>query len=286
MSFNDLISQEGKTIGDKVSHVKNKFGKNSIEAVTAEAKAIDAIVDTRKVTIQENVPNKWSERNKYLGFVADKVDEIVKVSNSDNNYLQFRTEEECDRYFKNHLEFWKNASSEPEGSLLNESYESMKSYTGIDYNLMNKMLREENIVDGISANNIKVLSDTLEQFTLKDDIILYRGIDDINFLLTKYGITPSDNLDNDLKFLTGGVLTIPDNAFVSTTPIMGRGFTHKQIVEVIKAPAGTKGSYVGNESSVKGECEFLLQAGEFNKSSIQSVEKIGEQIFIYVQLLN
>ena len=279
-SIEDIAKYDGITLGDKVQTIKSKYGSFSIEGVTAEAKAMEVAAEIR------NSPGAYRARP---SDVANEVDTMVLLTDKSRQYLNFKSESDCNQYFQDHLSRLAVISKAPEGTFENDFYKGIKGYTGVDFDRMNPYMRTDGTRTVTNQDqmlkSIKALSTGLSTFQINDDMILYRGVDNMNFFLQEHGITPTGNTAEDLRLLCGGKFTLSDNAFVSTTPVMGKGFTFKKIVEVIKAPAGTKGAYVGDHSTIGGEVEFLLQAGEMNKGVVECVEEIGNQIFVYVQLV-
>ena len=263
---------DGRTIGDKLDTIRKNEGQYSIKSVTAESTAMQTIIEIR----QSSVQSKVSKSHNKISVVQKQVDDMLELTNS-SQYKQFKTPKEARKYFKSDLEYWDSAQksiSLDDPKYL--GYEGMRDYTGSIG--MNPYMRNIGPLNSKSEALIGNLANTLDEFKLQDDIVFYRGVDEMDWLLKENNLPIGSE---NLKLLSGGTVIVSDNAFMSVTPVMGEGFTYKKIVEVIKAPAGTKGLFVDTFSSCPDEVEFLIQAGEGNRKVLQAVEEIGDQIFVY-----
>ena len=192
----------------------------------------------------------------------------------------------CENYFE-----YDNNMKEFLQSLPWETKQAVIKYSNIYYSeINNEFLRKykgqiKDKLDTLFDDNsiqkramVKQLDDLVARTPLPEDMILYRGCDIRQF--KDLGIGPED----DLKMLTGANLVLEDYGIMSTTPVITAGFVPwKPIVLVIRAEKGTNCSYIDPISSAKGEDEVILERGQ--KGIISGVEKIGEQYYVYMELL-
>lgn len=121
------------------------------------------------------------------------------------------------------------------------------------------------------------LNNAIARTTFTEDTIVARGVD-MN-ALGRFGITAADSPDDIMRKL-GSIYT--DKGFMSSTPVAGGGFTYKDVNFVMTCK---KGMAFGDFSLFNaGEKEILLGLGSM--FSIDSVEKVGNQIMIYMTSIN
>lgn len=121
------------------------------------------------------------------------------------------------------------------------------------------------------------LNNAIGRTTFTEDTIVARGVD-MN-ALGRFGITAADSPDDIMRKL-GSIYT--DKGFMSSTPVAGGGFTYKDVNFVMTCK---KGMAFGDFSLFNaGEKEILLGLG--SKFSIESVEKVGNKIMIYMTSIN
>ena len=121
------------------------------------------------------------------------------------------------------------------------------------------------------------LNNAIGRTTFAEDTIVARGVD-MN-ALGRFGITFADSPDDIMRKL-GSIYT--DKGFMSSTPVAGGGFTYKAVNFVMTCK---KGMAFGDFSLFNaGEKEILLGLG--SKFSIDSVEKVGNKIMIYMTSIN
>lgn len=267
------LRKYGGTVEEALENVSKKYGYYSSQAISARAMALQMKIDS-------------SVSKPLYGYkeISDHISENLNAVSGGKKAKIFYSEAECEQYFADHLKFWdQTTTTGPKATTLGHT--GMRSYTGSMYDAMNTYLRKNSqyLHEDFRAE-ISELAGMLDQLEAKEDIVLFRGVDDLDFLLKSYGIQDLTSKDSLLK-LCGGTLALKDNAFLSTTPVFGTGFTYKDVVEVIRFPAGTKGSYIGKFSSVPSEVEFLTQAGVGNRQIIDAVEQIGNQIFVYTTII-
>lgn len=121
------------------------------------------------------------------------------------------------------------------------------------------------------------LNNAIGRTTFAEDTIVARGVD-MN-ALGRFGITAMDSPDDIMRKL-GSIYT--DKGFMSSTPVAGGGFTYKDVNFVMTCK---KGMAFGDFSLFNaGEKEILLGLG--SKFSIDSVEKVGNKIMVYMTSIN
>lgn len=117
------------------------------------------------------------------------------------------------------------------------------------------------------------LNDAISRNKFIEDTTIFRGVD--MSALERFGISSSDTSDEILKKL-GSVYT--DKGFMSCSPISTGGFTSKSVNFVMKCKKGMSFADFSQHNSF--EKEILLGIG--SKFSIDSVEKIGGKIYVYM----
>ena len=279
------IKKYGNTLEEALENINKTYGYYSPQAVTARATILQSKIELnpaenfRRVNMFDNNPEELiKKRNSY---VNNRVQEVLSIFGEDKKYKLLTTESECELFFRRDIEYWENLknSSNPLG------YVGMKSYTGSDFDFMNPYLREKS--DQLSKElkeNVTALVSALDKIEISDDLILFRGTNNLDYILKKYGFEAGATKEN-ISQICGGTKIISDNAFLSTTPVFGKGFTNKKVVEVVRVPAGTKGSFLGKHSTYDNECELLLQVGTGNRQILDAVDVIGDQIFVYTTII-
>lgn len=115
------------------------------------------------------------------------------------------------------------------------------------------------------------LDSAINKFELKDNIVVYRGIDD-------------DALRGlDFNNIIGSVYK--DDGYMSTSPIHVDFIGRKDAILEIRVPAGKgKGAYVNSLSGFKDEeYEFLLKRG--TRCKIEAVDASGEKPVIKMEVI-
>ena len=126
-------------------------------------------------------------------------------------------------------------------------------------------------------NEAIMLNDIISRTTFAEDTIVARGVD-MN-ALERFGITAEDSASDIMRKL-GSIYT--DKGFMSSTPVAGGGFTYKKVNFIMTCKKGTA---FGDFSLINSnEQEILLGYG--SKFSIDSVEKVGGKIMIYMTGIN
>ena len=260
-----------------LAEIEKVFGPNSIQAETARGMLVQEMMGHHDCLSAQpyEVARRVDEVYSAIGHQSRDLTADMVASGAHGSS---HAESICQQYFSTDYSYWQQASA-------SGNAQGMKAYTGSGYHQMNGSMRQG--IDNGSGALISQLSDQISSLPgMQERTILYRGLDDLNWvgdgaLRGKSG----QELVDAINSLGGGTYTIGDNAFASSTPIMGQGFTGKQIVEVTSCPPGTMGSYLGNTSSIPSEVEYLLQAGESNRKVILGAEMIGSQVFVYTEIV-
>lgn len=155
-------------------------------------------------------------------------------------------------YNKSHL-----YDKELVSSLSPNEHNAIVSYTGNGYFDMNKYLRTGNEVynkNGETSKKIKSMTNALEKSSLKEDIVVHRGI---GGALPKMLGVDNNTLKNKefQQSLRGTVIT--EKGFFSSGGAMNDAWGGTKIHA--KVPKGSKGMYVDPISQFSGEHEFILQ---------------------------
>lgn len=155
-------------------------------------------------------------------------------------------------YNKSHL-----YDKELVSSLSSNEHNSIVSYTGNGYFDMNNYLRTGKEVynkNGETSKKIKSMTDALEKSSLKEDIVVHRGI---GGSLPKMLGVDNNTLKNKefQQSLRGTVIT--EKGFFSSGGAMKDAWAGTKIHA--KVPKGSKGMYADPISQFPGEHEFILQ---------------------------
>lgn len=166
-------------------------------------------------------------------------------------------------------------------TLSDDEKKSIKDYTGAHYQTLNPALAKaegdvsklpsdppkngvealRTPADGIKAG-VERLAQALDKGSLPGDTVLFRAVD-----AQKLGLNVSakSSVEKIKEALAGKVFTDPTFQSTTTSVERARAFTSgtSRLVIAVKAPAGTKGMWLGDKtrSSRPDESEFLLQKG-------------------------
>ena len=166
---------------------------------------------------------------------------------------------------------------------LNE-HNSIVSYTGNGYFDMNNYLRTGNEVynkNGNTSKKIKSMTDALEKSSLKEDIVVHRGI---GGSLPKMLGVDNNTLKNKefQQSLRGTVIT--EKGFFSSGGAMKDAWGGTKIHA--KVPKGSKGMYVDPISQFPGEHEFILQRNSSFKITDYVTNDNGVITDVIVELID
>ena len=168
-------------------------------------------------------------------------------------------------YNKSHL-----YDKELVSSLSSNEHDAIVSYTGNGYFDMNKYLRTGNEVynkNGETSKKIKSMTNVLEKSSLKEDIVVHRGIG--GALPQMLGVDNNTLKNKEFQqSLRGTVIT--EKGFFSSGGAMNDAWAGTKIHA--KVPKGSKGMYVDPISKFQGEHEFILQ----RNSSFKIVDYVAK----------
>ena len=182
-------------------------------------------------------------------------------------------------YNKSHL-----YDKELMASLSLNEHNSIVNYTGNGYFDMNNYLRTGNEVynkNGKTSKKIKSMTDALEKSSLKEDIVVHRGI---GGSLPKMLGVDNNTLKNKefQQSLRGTVIT--EKGFFSSGGAMKDAWGGTKIHA--KVPKGSKAMYVDPISQFPGEHEFILQRNSSFKITDYVTNDNGIITDIIVELID
>lgn len=194
----------------------------------------------------------------------------------EEKYQTFENGKDVNKFFYENKEYQEWAKN-----LTQDEKEAIQEYTGDLYSVVNDNLRGfYDTDDGVVKNAIIQLNKSINNFELKNNIQVYRGVDAValdSFM--------RENKINNYVDAIGKIYN--DKAFMSTSVIKDlEDFKERDIQFIINVPKGTgRGAYI-NELSLKKdtEYEFLLQKN--SKLKITDVKPIEytNQTVIYADL--
>lgn len=160
-------------------------------------------------------------------------------------------------------------------------------YTGHGYEDMNSYLR--GMIDSITDKDmeaIKRVSDALSKTTIKENIVVTRGMGGDDAMTGLLNISTSE-LEQLLTDNPDGLvgLVMRENGFLSTTidPKVNASFKSKYELK-LNVPAGTHGAYIAPVTRFKDEHELLLDKGTAFR--IESVKKLsGDKYRIFATVV-
>ncbi|MBQ4262966.1 MAG: hypothetical protein IJB83_01820, partial [Bacilli bacterium] len=332
----NVLNSFGTNILETIKSIKKIYGENSVQYISAKSLALRMYLQSQDIKLDPSTNYAYDDPKALI----KKVSEIIS-STDDVPYTYFLDENAVFDYFKEQSEVWKQYEK-PAMEYVNElkkknsfnhgwrawagiaadesvdlnirKFAAMRAFTGQGYITIAEMMRNGDPIDDSIFSAIYLLSEELSSsvHTVNEPVVMFRGVDDLNFLFEKYknaGVKADIDAikvhlknqgysaleiyseaqlrasESDLSLLADGSKIIADNSFISATPLYGKGFTYKQVVEVIKVHPGVKGSFVSKSSQHSSECEFTFQAGEGNRMVIEGVKRIGSQIFVFTEIV-
>lgn len=165
-------------------------------------------------------------------------------------------------------------------TLSSEEDDAIYRYTGQLSTTINSLLRGKPTTDERDVSEItKNLESAINKTTLTKDTVLFRGagFDAIG------GDMATDILDGNFDKYIGA--TITDKGFMSTSLGANSKFSG-DVTFQIKAPSGTKGRYVENETATLGEHEVILQRGTTIKIQDIKLTNDDSKIQILAEVVN
>lgn len=149
---------------------------------------------------------------------------------------------------------------------------AISHYTGVDYLWMNKFANKvAHNPKPAQVNKMNRMDKALDLMELPESTFLYRSVD-INRLMKQPSVSMSEG---ELRKLVGSTFTDPSFGSSSISTEKAYFFrSHTRVMLEIRAPKGTKGAYLGNDSKRglhEKEHEFLLPRDRVYQ--VRSVEK-------------
>lgn len=276
--FGNVVKNGGfksvESIKQEVDDAKKAKENKNYENNSQQDKITTSIADLQytdpKYKDHEFFENKYQEKNAEL---TDK--EVKRVSEHGKEWIEFKTAEQ--------FNLWENGSPKANHGhakkwwkkLKAKAREYIQAYTTenhFSYKVMNKLLRggllEE---DGEFMKEVQDACDTItesiNEYDLKDNITVYRGVNTIGFLESlgyntkgkshaELNELKNNITDDDMLKLKGGMYI--DNAFLSSS-VTKAGMFNKQCIITIRVPKG-KGrlGYISGYSKVGTSEEELL----------------------------
>jgi len=288
----NVVKTYGANVSEALAKIEAKYGKNSIQYVTATGTIAQAFLQKNPAPALGGINTTSGVKGTSSRIVAfydtlgikakDVTQDVVVAAGGNSSIPQNIAEQVCQTYFADSYNGWGTADISVQ--------KGMKTFTGGSYTPINRALRNgdssflsTDMIDGIVAlHGYLDASPGLSETTL-----MYRGLNDLSWIgngTLQY--KSGQALVNAINALGGGIYDVADNGFESSTPVLGQGFTQGcQIVEVTACPPGTKGAYIGNKSTCDWETEWLLNAGEGNKKVILGSELIDGKVYVYTQII-
>jgi hypothetical protein len=149
--------------------------------------------------------------------------------------------------------------------LTGEQRKAVEQYTGHYYREMNRALRngdyQAGTADAKTRGRIDRCTEALDAFTLKEDVIVYRGMGSVHAMACFLGI---DEAELKARAAQGKLDALAgtrgyEDAFMSTGVTPGKAWSGPTLVALL--PKGTPGFYVNPISTNAGELEVLVQRG-------------------------
>lgn len=153
---------------------------------------------------------------------------------------------------------------------------AIEQYTGSASTAINQFWREKQTGNDHAVEMSQALDSAMEKSDLKDNVMLYRGAgyDAVGGRIVKAVI------GGNKEDIIGA--EIQDLGYMSTS-IGANTMFKKEVTFQIKAPAGTKGIFVEDTTSTKGELEVILARG--TKLKIQDAQAYGTKIHLLVEVV-
>ena len=239
-----------------------------------------AVVNYRKSVAGFTPTDKKSKIAEIKAKAVDKSggSGIIKEETNQAVYKKFSTGEEVNEYFGGSggiLEKRKSPEKQWINALTKDETKAVAYYCADGYGNLNTYLRQTPGAEYIDPSAMKAFANDLDsaisKFELKDNITVYRGIDD-NALA-----------ELDLNNIVGSIYE--DKGYMSTSPIHADIVDRKDALMEIQVSAGKgKGAYVNSLSGYKDEeYEFLLKRG--TNCEILSVDLSGEKPIIKMRVI-
>lgn len=165
--------------------------------------------------------------------------------------------------------------SEWEDKLTSERKDSIRYYTGEEYEFLNENLRNNAPLSEAQSKNVKHLDALIEDYELPEPIIVYRGL-------------PPHVMDSYLaKRKQNKKEPFSDKAYSSCSCYSKTGIVNKEGDDllVILVPSGKgNGAYIGFQSLYPKQYEFLIRKD--NKMEYKNHAIINGRRVFYFELIN
>ncbi|HAP5496894.1 TPA: NAD(+)--arginine ADP-ribosyltransferase [Enterococcus faecalis] len=224
------------------------------EDVNCRCTTIEVVDDISPELRKDNESKEMSEFKSYDEWYADRIRQ--NESKPKPNFT------ELDFFGQSDLQ---DDSDKWVAGLKPEQVNAMKDYTSDAFAKMNKILRNEKYnprEKPYLVNIIQNLDDAISKFKLKHDIITYRGVS-----ANEYDAILNGNVFKEFKSTSINKKVAED--FLNFTSANKDGSVVKFLI-----PKGTQGAYIGTNSSMKKESEFLLNRNL--KYTVEIVDNILE----------
>ena len=190
------------------------------------------------IAMERLVDGKWIDE-----ATGEEVESVEESSNAVESFKTVELRGELEQKLQNASDEWYNELGKREKT-------GIRAFTDTFYDDMNELLTDSDFVsidDDYMYGNIDYLGKALSKFKLEDDIVVYRGVSTKEYEYI---------LENDIF-----------NEFKSTSTYQGtanefakRDREGGHVVE-FKVKKGSEGAYVGNNSDVQEEREFIINRG-------------------------
>ena len=191
------------------------------------------------IAMERLVDGEWVDE-----MTGEKVEEPAKESSSAvQEFKPVEPRGDLEEKLQNKSDEWYSELDEREKT-------GIRAFTDTFYDEMNGLLMDpsfDSIDDDYMYGNIDYLDKALSKFKLEDDIVVYRGVS-----TKEYEYILENNVFNEFKSTSTYQGTA--NEFAERAREGGH------VVE-FKVKKGSEGAYVGNNSDVQDEREFILNRG-------------------------
>lgn len=174
------------------------------------------------------------------------IDYVTKAEIRKENFapVTFKNRDEMHKYFEKYENDFEKITK--------DEMIMVKRYTGSDHYVLNRYLRnpKDHPINENYKNFKNVLHGAIQKFTIKDDLVLYRGVGSsgADFMAKLLKMKPGEGY-NDLGFMSASLdVGVAKSFSASYHPLLK-----------ITVRKGTKGIPVEYHTSVRGEMEVLFQ---------------------------
>lgn len=227
---------------------------------------------------------KFKEGESVKVIIPNSMNPNYKVTKDDRNAMKL-SRTQMDKAFnpdtrKEADDKYRAQSGEVWNSCPQSTKDALVGYTSSGYKTINKSLRgADSDTTSLTQKRINAITKAINKSEFKEDVVLYRGIDEEAaekmLGLPRGYLNPDKHMRMSNMNLVGRIGT--DDGFMSCGSSQGTGFSFKNVSLEIMCPKGTKGLYaepfseMGNgdtdwdghspQSDFSRECETILQRG-------------------------